>query len=122
MRSLPASSDYADWREALAKANDPAFWPIEAIDREVDEKRAQFWCDGRAAMVTRIVLYPGGAKVIEVMAAAGDLGALKDTIEPAWADFAQAADLTHRMIAGRPGWARVFRDWRHYQTVLVKEV
>ena len=116
------SAEYADWRARLAEANDPAFWPIEAIDRELADGRAQFWSDGSSALVTRVVQYPGGARVLEALAAAGDMDGLVQAIEPITDDFARMQGLTHRMIAGRAGWARVHKGWRHYQTVLVKDV
>lgn len=115
------SVDYADWRDRLATANDPAFWPIEAIDAEVVEGRAQFWCDGEAALVTRMVEYPGGANVLEALAGAGTLDGLLN-IAPLTEGFAKSRGATHRMIPGRAGWQRVFKDWRLYQSALVKEV
>lgn len=116
------SDDYAAWRARLAEANDPAFWPIEAIDNELLEDRAQFWCDGTAALVTRIVHYPGGARVLEALAGAGDMAGLVDRLDPQTHEFAKQQGLTHRMIPGREGWRRVHKDWRHYQTILVKDM
>lgn len=117
-----ASDSYADWRGQLAEANDPAFWPIEAIDRELVEGRAQFWCDGTAALVTRVVIYPGGARALEALAAAGDMAGLVVRIEPETRAFGEIHGLTHRMIAGRDGWRRVHPGWRHYQTILVQDI
>ena len=71
--------------------------------------------------MTRIVLYPGGARVLEALAAAGAIDALVRQIAPQTEAFAKARGLTHRMIAGRAGWARVHPGWRHYQTLLLKE-
>lgn len=117
------SSDYAAWRERLAEANDPAFWPIEEIDRLVRSDQAQFWSDGVSALVTRVVKYPGGAVAIEAMAAAGTSESLWQDIEPGVEKFARAHGLTHELIAGRIGWVRkVPPGWRHYQSMFIKEL
>lgn len=116
------STDYAAWRERLADANDPAFWPIEAIDRLLLEGQAQFWCDGQSGLITRVVEYPGGAVALEAVAAAGKLDGLTDTIAPRVEQWAREQGFTHLLIAGRPGWERVFRGWRHHQSVLLKEL
>lgn len=73
-------------------------------------------------MVTRVVAYPGGAAVLEVLAGAGDLRALIDNIAPQAEAWAKANGLTHLMTAGRHGWQRVLKGWRHHQTIIVKEL
>jgi hypothetical protein len=113
---------YPEWRERLAKANDPAFWPITAIDAELDAGRAQFWCDGAAALVTRIVEYPGGAVALEALAAAGDMGTLIGSLCIDVENKARPAGITHLLVAGRSGWLRKLAGWRPYQTVIVKEL
>lgn len=119
-RLVPDS--YEAWRERLATANDPLFWPIEVIDAMVGTGVAQFWCDGKAALVTAIREYPGGAVALEAVAAAGDLESLRDEINSNVEQWAREQGLTHLLIAGRHGWTRVHKDWRHFQTVLVKEL
>lgn len=117
-----ASSDYEAWRERLAGANDPAFWPITAIDELLAGGNAQFWCDGKAALVTRLVAYPGGARVLEAIAGAGDLKALTETLERNTEQWARAQGCTHLKADGRDGWRRALKGWRHYQTSMVKEL
>lgn len=122
MPSEPAGSDYAAWRDRLANANDPEFWPIEAIDALLARNEAQFWCDGESALVTTIRDYPGGARAIEAIAAAGNMASLVGQIAGEVERQAKQAGLTHMMVTGRPGWTRVFKDWRHYQAVLLKDL
>jgi hypothetical protein len=114
--------NYEDWRAALSEANDPAFWPITAIDEELAAGRAQFWCDGEAALVSRVIDYPGGAQVLDVLAAAGKLKNLTQNIAPMVEQWSRQNGLSHMMVAGRGGWVRVLRDWRHYQSIMVKEL
>lgn len=122
MRFRPVGDSYADWRDRLASANDGAFWPITAIDEMLNAGTAQYWCDGEAALVTHIVEYPGGAVVLEALSAAGDLDALKDQILGDVERWAREQRLSHLLIAGRKGWERVHKDWRHYQSILIKEL
>lgn len=113
---------YEEWRGRLSQANDPAFWPITAIDEELASGRAQFWGGEACAMVTRIIAYPGGAVTLDVLAAAGNLEELTKQIAPAAEEWARAQGLTHIVVSGRPGWARVLKNWRHFQNVMVKEL
>ena len=120
---MPGNTDYAAWRDRLAQANDPAFWPIEAIDAELGANRAQFWCDGTSALVTRVVEYPGGARVLEAVAASGVKDALTGPIEAQCEAFARSAGLTHMKIEGRLGWLKNRPvGWRAHQVVLLKDL
>lgn len=116
--------DYLTWRERLASANDPAFWPIEALDYLLGQGKAQFWSNGQAALVTRIVEFPGGAVVLEAIAGAGDMDALIGAIEEHVEGAAREAGLTHLFAPGRLGWLRALRrkGWRHFQTTIVKDL
>lgn len=115
------SDSYTDWREELAGANDPEFIPIEEVDRRLAEGRAQFWCDGKAALVTEVIEHPGGAVTVDALAAAGDMAALSETIENAVAAWAKPF-ATHLRVIGRPGWARAKPDWKHEQSILTKDL
>lgn len=115
-----ACDDYWSWRDRLAEANDPAFWPIEAIDSLVLSGAGQFWCDGQSALVTTAREYPGGAVALEAIAGAGRLESLAGPIAASVEQWAREQGFSHLLIAGRPGWARVHRGWKHYQSVLIK--
>lgn len=120
MSSQPVATDYAAWRDRLAEANDQKFWPIHAIDSMLISGNAQFWCDGQSALVTKIVEYPGGAVVLESVAATGCIESLRDVICAEVEEWAREQKMTHLLIAGRPGWARVHKGWRHHQSILIK--
>lgn len=122
MSFRPGNTDYSAWRERLADANDPEFWPIEAIDALLADGTAQYWCDGRAALVTHIVEYPGGAVALEAIAGAGNMRGLTDSIAPAVEAWARDNGITHLKVAGRPGWERRLKGWRIWQSILLKEV
>lgn len=123
MSPPPASDSYAAWRDRLTEANDPAFWPIEAIDRGLLEGAFQFWANSEAALVTRVVAYPGGARVLEAIAGSGKAEGLIEQIEPVAASQAKETGLTHLQVIGRPGWARKKpKGWKWTQVVIEKEL
>jgi len=97
---------------------------MEAIDAMLADGTAQFWCDGEAALVTRILEFPGGAKVLDAIAGAGDMNALSEKIEPACTAFGQAMRLSHLFVTGRHGWKKVLgpHGWKFHQSILTKEL
>lgn len=115
-------SDYARWRQALAGANDPAFWPIEAIDALLVEGRAQFWGTEKSALVTVVTTYPGGAVVIEVLAGTGSMADLIKRVRPKVEAWGRANGCTHIQIKGRLGWKRALKPhgFKHLQDILTK--
>lgn len=113
---------YEKWRGRLARANDPALIPITHIDELLVEGLAQFWATGDAAIVTRLVEWPGGAVTIEVIAAAGRKADITGPLHAAAREWAAANGATHVLVAGREGWKRELPDFRHYQTLLIKEL
>lgn len=114
--------NYADWRGQLAGANDPAFIPIEWIDACLIEGTAQFWATDKAAMVTQVCDWPGGARTLRVLAAAGKKADLLGPLQAAATEYGRGQGCTHLMVEGREGWRRMFPDYRTYQVVLVKDL
>lgn len=123
MSSPPGNTDYSAWRERLATANDPQFWPIEAIDEGLNANALQWWCDGAAALVTQVVKYPGGAVVLDAIAGAGDADALIGRMEPEIARWARENGISHLKVAGRLGWLRKRPEgWKAHQVIIMKEL
>jgi hypothetical protein len=117
-------SDYARWRKALARANDPAFWPITAIDELIADGRAQFWATEHAALVTEVKDYPGGARAIEAIAGAGRKQDIIEKLGPAVEAWAGSIGATHLKVAGRAGWSRQMKPhgWRLFQEIIIKDL
>ena len=113
---------YREWRTRLADANDPAFIPISHLDALLNSGLAQFWATERAALVTQVVEWPGGARTINAVAAAGDQDDITGSLKDAAEEWARETGCTHVLIEGRDGWRRKLTDYRHHQTVLVKEL
>lgn len=106
------------------QANDQTFWPIEELDRLLKADEAQFWCDGQSALVTRVAQYPGGARVVEGLAAYGNLDSLWGRIAPAVEGFAREAGCTDMHAMGRFGWGRAAQKhgWKPEMVVITKRV
>jgi hypothetical protein len=113
---------YAQWRDRLATANDPALYPIDHQDWLVTSGVGQFWATETAALITELASYPSGALVCKAYAGAGDLSALLDDLKPAIEAWARENGCQACMIEGRDGWRRVHPDYRHHQTILVKDL
>jgi len=118
------SDDYWSWRDRLAEANDPRFWPIEAIDALVISGEGQFWCDGESAAVTRFNTYPGGAVVFEVIAVTGNLSSVWGQIAPAVEDYGRSQGSERIYATGRLGWQRSARmhGWEPLMIIITKDL
>ena len=119
---LRVENTYQDWRERLAKANNPRFIPITHIDQRLSEGTAFFLGTAEAAMVVELVAYPGGAKVVNVIAAAGDMDEILGPLGERAMEFGRERGADIAMVPGRVGWKRQRPDFEHYQTILVKEL
>ena len=113
---------YQKWRHRLARANDPALVPITYIDELLTEGLAQYWASDDAAMVSRLVTWPGGAVTVEVLAAAGKKADITGHLGAAVMEWGKSNGATHALVAGRDGWKRERPDFRHYQTLIIKEL
>lgn len=114
-------TQYPDWREALAAANDPTFYPLRYQDVLFASRQVQFWGTDRAAILTWLKHYPGGAFTCETFAAAGDPAEMVEVLKPEIEAWARAMGCTNCLItAGRRGMARLHSDYTHYQTILGK--
>lgn len=119
---LRVENTYEDWRDELAKANNPAFIPITYIDERLAEGKAFFLATALAAMVVEFLAYPGGAKAISVLAAAGDKDEILGPLGERAMQFGREMGCDHAMVPGRNGWRRARPDFFHYQTIIVKEL
>lgn len=119
---LRIENEYCDWRDRLAKANNPRFIPITHIDQRLQDGTAYFLATIEAAMVVELVQYPGGAKVVSVIAAAGDMDEILGRLGERAMQLGRECGADHAMVPGRVGWKRTRPDFQHYQTILVKEL
>lgn len=95
------------WRDRIATALDGD--TLERVEAEIEAGRAQFWPGEGGAIITQCVANADG-RFLHVWLGAGEMAellALKPGIE-AWG---RAQGCEFASINGRPGWARVHRDF-----------
>lgn len=115
--------EYLGWRDRLAAAVDPRFYPMGWLDGEVWAGRARFWSNADAAIVATFKVYPTGARAVHGLVAAGDAAQIQALIP-----FAEAwgRDLGAIVaeIDSRPGWERTLKSdgYALHQACLRKEL
>lgn len=119
---LEVENTYEHWRARLAEANNPKFIPITYLDERLQAGTAYFLATTEAAMVVELLHYPGGAKAVSVMAAAGDMDVILGELGEEAIALGWSVGADHAMVPGRAGWKRKRPDFFHYQTILVKEL
>jgi hypothetical protein len=115
---------YAKFRDMLAEANKPEFYPIHWLDRQVQIGMAVPIVGEQSAMVVGTRIYPGGARVGHIKAAAGDMDELITVLGPRAEEWGREHGCTIAMIEGRPGWSRTLKEhgWSAHQVALLKEL
>jgi len=114
---------YFAHRDAIEAMLDRSFYPIEWVDGQVWTGAIQTRGDERAVIGFELKSYPGGAREIHGMFAAGDLDCILKLISDA-EDFGRECGCTHATISSRAGWARLLakRGYRPHQQTIIKEL
>jgi hypothetical protein len=110
-------------RDEIIGLTDPRFYPIDWIDAQVWAGRIRLLHDDKALIAFEIKDYPGGAREINGMFAAGDLQAIMGLIDQA-EDFARSIGCHVATIESRTGWAKALkgRGYRPHQLRIQKEL
>jgi hypothetical protein len=121
---IPDLVGYERFRERLAEANPPEFYPLGWLDQQVLSGLAFPIIGDKSAMVVGLRLYPGGARVGHIKAAAGDMDELISELGPRASEWGREHGCTVAMIEGRHGWSRALRQhgWRHHSVTLLKDL
>ena len=122
--TLPDWAGYRRFRPRFAKAMDPAFYPIEYLDGLILSGRAQLWVGAHAAIVAEIRDYPGGARVVHGLVAAGRIGEIKAQLIPLAEAWGKAMGCTAAIVESRSGWLRALerQGYEPHQIALRKEL
>jgi hypothetical protein len=118
----PLLSQWARFRDGFAEAmTDNEFWTIEELESRVASRRAFFFPGASAAMVGQIEVYPGGAKVFQVLWATGDVNELL-RMAPGIESIARMMGCTEALIEGREAWKRLLapEGWTLFSVTLRK--
>lgn len=111
-------ADYLRFRDKFQEATDPAFHPIEWLDHVMASGAAGIMATGNAAIIYEVRDYPGGAKAIHGLVAAGELAEIRDALIPRAEEWAKGIGCTHAIIESRSGWAKALKG----QGYMVREV
>jgi len=107
----PLLSQWARFRDGFKAAMvDHDYWTIEELESRVATRRAFFFPGRDAAMVGQIEVYPGGAKVFQVLWATGDVDELL-RMAPGIESLARMMGCTEALIEGREAWKRLLAPY-----------
>jgi hypothetical protein len=115
--------DYLDHRTEIAGLCDPAFYPVAWIDKQVWSGAIRTLSNATSIIGFEIKTYPGGAREIHGMFAAGDLEGILPLIDEA-EEVGRGLGCSVATIASREGWAKVLksRGYGPHQVTLKKEL
>jgi hypothetical protein len=121
---LPDWPAYLHFRPQLAEALDPAFYPIEHLDALILSGRACLWVGADAAIVAEIRDYPGGARVVHGLVAAGRIEEITAHLIPKAEAWGKAMGCTSAIIESRSGWMRALKPngYEPHQVAVRKEL
>jgi hypothetical protein len=106
----PLLSQWSRFRDLFAEAmTDVGFWTIEDLEQRIAHRRAFFFPGANSALVGQVEVYPGGARVFQVLWAVGDLSEVVQ-MAPGIESLARMMGCTGILIEGREAWKRVLRD------------
>jgi len=122
--TLPDWAGYLRFRPLLAAALDPAFYPIEYLDDLLRSGRPRLFVSGGAAMVAELRLYPGGARAVHCLVAAGRMDEITGVLRPEAEAWGRANGCTIAIVESRAGWAKLLKPhgYAPHQIALLKSL
>lgn len=122
--TLPDWAGYRRFRDRFAEAMDPAFYPIDYLDTLLLTSRARLFVGEHAAIVAEIRAYPGGARALHGLVAAGRLEEIGNILIPRAEAWGKALGCTRAIIESRVGWLRALKPhgYESHQVALRKEL
>lgn len=115
---------YQKFRPQLAEALGPDFYPITYVDDLLLAGRAQLFFSDHAAMVAEIKDYPGGARVVHCLVAAGRMNEIVDTIRPEVEGWGLRNGARQAIVESRCGWMKVLKPhgYEPHQVAVIKSL
>lgn len=116
-----AEADYQRFRPLFEDALDPAYYPIEWLDREVASGKILLLHKADSAILITVKQYPSGLKELHGMLAVGNLLTIRQDLIPQALGFGRYLGCQVAAIESRPGWSRIMRSdgWQLHQQKLV---
>ncbi len=100
---------YLRHRAEIASILDERFYPLWWVESQISEGLIDLLANETAIIGLQLRTYPGGAKELHGMFAAGDKASIRELVKQALA-IGKGAGLTCAAIESRSGWGREFRD------------
>lgn len=116
--------DYLRWRDRLARALDPRFHPIKWLDRQILEGRAAVIGAQDACVVVEIRTYPGGAREVHGLVAAGSPETIVSELIPRAEEMGRESGCAFGCVESRGAWSRLLKasGYEVHQVTVRKEL
>lgn len=99
---------FAKFRDGFADAMGDGMWTIEDLEQKIASKRAFLFAGANSAVVGEIVPYPGGATVMQMLWATGDVAEIA-ALAPGVEATARMMGCTMMIVEGQKAWERVLK-------------
>lgn len=121
---IPDWAGYCEFRDKFAEVIDARYFPMEWLDQRILDGRAHFFRSEHAALIVELRLYPGGAKDLHALIAAGDRDEIIGEIAPQAEAFGRENGCTAAVVESREGWKRALArsGYQPHQLSLRKEL
>ena len=115
------SEAYTRHREAIRSLLDERFYPLAWLDSQVLSGAIRTMSNETSIIGFEVRTYPGGARELHGMFAAGDMAGVKFLVGEA-EKFGREQGCNIATIESREGWAKVFPGYRAHQLRIMKEL
>lgn len=102
---IPAMAAYTRHRAQVASILDERFYPLWWLEGRISAGEIDLLHNDRAIIGLEVRTYPGGARELHGLFAAGDKDAIGELIDAA-CEAGRQVGCTVAAIESRPGWAR----------------
>lgn len=106
---IPAMAAYTRHRAEVAAILDERFYPLWWLEQRISAGEIDLLHNDKAIIGLEVRTYPGGARELHGLFAAGDKDAIRELIDVA-CEAGRLAGCVVAAIESRPGWARELKD------------
>jgi hypothetical protein len=108
---VPDWAGYQRFRDSFAEIIDPAEYPIEWLDRQILNGLAWPIIGEGAGLVVEVKRYPGGARAVHALVAAGDLQEIATKLRAEAEAWGRDRRCTFALVESREGWTRALKQY-----------
>lgn len=111
---------YLQFRDELISILDTRYYTADWLDCQVQNFAIRYLATETAIILFKFERYPTGFLELQGMAAAGDLGSIKDELIPAAEELAKGMGCGGAEISSRAAWAKLLPDYEIHQVTIKK--